>query len=67
MAINRLLITGCTGGLGRALALHFSHIGIHVYAVGRNESLLNELKTATTLIQPMFADVATEAGQSRNI
>ena len=66
MAINRLLITGCTGGFCLALAL-LLHIGIHVYAVGRNESLLNELKTAHDIILLIVADVATEASRAEYI
>jgi len=61
--INTLLITGCTHGLGRALALRFAHLGCFVYAVGRNESLLRELATISALLHPVVADIATAAGR----
>ncbi|MDF2940545.1 MAG: dehydrogenase with different specificity [Gammaproteobacteria bacterium] len=61
--INRILITGCTQGLGRALALRFAQAGLYVYAVGRNQELLEELAKNSPLIHPIKADIATESGR----
>ena len=59
--IQTLLITGCTSGLGEKLALHFSSMGCHVYAVGRNKVKLNELEKQSPLIRPIVADITQEA------
>lgn len=60
--INTILITGCTQGLGQALALKFSQIGCYVYAVGRNEQALEKLASTSEFIRPIVADIATEQG-----
>lgn len=41
--ITQILITGCTSGLGRAIALNFANQNCIVYAVGRRQALLEEL------------------------
>lgn len=63
--IKRLLITGCSHGLGHELALCFSHLNCLVYAVGRNEILLRELGNQSSLIHPIIADIATEDGREK--
>jgi benzil reductase ((S)-benzoin forming) len=63
MAIARLLITGCTRGIGRALACKFSRLGCLVYAVGRDLSLLDDLSQMSPLIRPIQADIATPEGR----
>lgn len=40
-----ILITGATSGIGKQLALDYHKQGHQVWAVGRNESALNELQT----------------------
>uniref|UniRef100_A0A915C5M9 L-xylulose reductase n=1 Tax=Parascaris univalens TaxID=6257 RepID=A0A915C5M9_PARUN len=40
---KKVLITGATQGIGRALAIAFANDGAEVVALGRNRSLLNEL------------------------
>ncbi len=60
---NTILITGCTHGLGRELALRFAKENNKVYAVGRNEKLLIELVEISKNIIPIVADVAKEAGR----
>jgi benzil reductase ((S)-benzoin forming) len=60
---NAILITGCTHGLGRELALRFARENSKVYAVGRNEKLLNELAEISENIIAVVSDVATEAGR----
>lgn len=65
MAITRLLITGCTRGIGRALANEFVRLGCRVYAVGRDPVLLDELAHSSALIHPIQADIATQEGRVR--
>lgn len=61
--INTLLITGCTYGLGRALALKFAKDNYDVYAVGRSKDLLGELAKMHASIQPIVADITTIEGR----
>jgi len=61
--IQNILITGCSSGLGEQLALHFSSIGCHVYAVGRNEEKLAELESQSPLIHTIVADITQDAGR----
>ncbi len=61
--IETLLITGCTQGLGHALALKFSNIGCYVYALGRNEQILEELSCFSEFIKPIVADITTKPGR----
>lgn len=40
----KILITGATSGIGRQLALDYHHDGNEVWAIGRNQAALKELK-----------------------
>lgn len=62
--ISRLLITGCSQGLGRALACEFAQLDCSIYAVSRNEHLLNELANTSHQIHPIVADIATSEGRA---
>lgn len=61
--INTLLITGCSYGLGRALALKFAQDNLYVYAVGRSKEQLDKLAMHSKNIYPIVADIATETGR----
>lgn len=61
--IQNILITGCSSGLGEALALHFSSMGCHVYAVGRNEEKLIALERQNPLIHTIVADITQDTGR----
>lgn len=63
--INRLLITGCTQGLGVALALQFAEAGCYVYAVGRHQQPLLKLVEQSSSIHPIIADITTEVGRQQ--
>jgi NAD(P)-dependent dehydrogenase (short-subunit alcohol dehydrogenase family) len=64
MTQNSILITGCTHGLGRELALSFARDNIKVYAVGRDEKLISALSHDFKNITPVVADVAKESGKA---
>lgn len=61
MAKN-LLISGCSTGIGRACALHFSNKGYHVFAGVRKESDAASLKEADSSgnLEPVMLDVTNE-------
>ena len=62
--IDTILITGCSRGLGYALATSFAQNGQNIYAVSRDEKSLEQLKAEyPELIQPIVADIATEVGR----
>ena len=50
-------ITGATSGIGRAMALALSEAGYDVYAAGRREAALEELRAARPGITPIAVDV----------
>ncbi|MEE4297486.1 MAG: SDR family NAD(P)-dependent oxidoreductase [Wenzhouxiangella sp.] len=55
------LITGATGGIGRAIALNANRFGARVLAVGRSKDKLAELKQAAeapTRLVPLTADLS---------
>jgi dehydrogenase/reductase SDR family member 12 len=57
------LITGATGGIGRAAALMAAAKGAHVFAVGRNSSALDSLVAASQglggSITPLMCDLSS--------
>lgn len=57
--IENILITGCSQGLGRALALRFSELGCHVYAIGRDKSKMLTLSESSINIYPIVADITS--------
>lgn len=64
MTINTILITGCTKGIGRALALRFSQENCKVYAVGRTQKQLDSLTKLSERIHPICADITTPVGRN---
>lgn len=60
---NRILITGCSHGLGRALACEFDQLGCITYAVGRDKLKLYELADTSKKIQPIVADIKKKEGR----
>lgn len=61
--INTLLITGCTSGLGYALASKLAQLDCIVYAVGRQQNPLDQLAKISRNIRPIMADIATTEGR----
>ena len=56
--IKTILVTGCTKGIGRAVALKLAQSNCKVYAVGRDKNQLETLAAQSDLIQPICADIA---------
>ncbi|PIA94430.1 NADPH-dependent 1-acyldihydroxyacetone phosphate reductase [Cercospora beticola] len=52
-----VLITGCSSGIGRALALEFAQRGFNVIATVRNAESIEELPTRHKNITPLFVNV----------
>lgn len=50
-------VTGATSGIGRAIALAMARTGYTVYAIGRSQSALEELRALESGIQPIAVDV----------
>ncbi len=62
------LVTGATGGIGRAIALAANRFGARVLAVGRSESRLKELKSEASKpgrLVPLRADLSLIADLRR--
>src|SRR3712207_4677431 len=55
--VTTALITGATSGIGRAMAIALSEAGYEIYAVGRSEIALDELRAARPGITPLAVDV----------
>ncbi|MDE2334501.1 MAG: SDR family oxidoreductase [Rhodospirillales bacterium] len=51
------LITGATSGIGQAIAVGLNEAGYTVYAVGRNEAALEELRRNGPSISPICLDI----------
>lgn len=58
---NKILITGATAGIGKALTEKFLQLDNQIIAVGRNKARLDELSTSDKRIIPFLCDV-TEQG-----
>jgi short-subunit dehydrogenase len=69
MAKRHIVITGASGGLGRALALHYSSLQNRLALYGRDEARLKEAaracENAGAEVQPVLADV-TDAQAMRD-
>ena len=50
-------VTGATSGIGRAIALELAAAGHQVYAAGRNQRALNDLRASHAAITPIALDV----------
>jgi NADP-dependent 3-hydroxy acid dehydrogenase YdfG len=55
--VKAVFITGATSGIGRAMALAISEAGYDVYAAGRSEVALEELRGARPGITPIAVDI----------
>ncbi|WP_070963028.1 SDR family NAD(P)-dependent oxidoreductase [Vibrio sonorensis] len=55
--MKSVFITGATSGIGRALCVDYAANGKTVYACGRNQQVLNELKAEFDNIVPVRFDV----------
>ncbi|MEM6709069.1 MAG: SDR family oxidoreductase [Pseudomonadota bacterium] len=56
-----VLVTGASGGLGRACALAFAGLGARVIAVARRETALGELAATASGIEGWVGDVTDDA------
>lgn len=63
----RILITGASSGIGRALAEHYAAAGHTVGAVARRGDLLTDLAAQHPTITPLQGDVADAADMDRII
>lgn len=63
MIAKTLLITGCSQGIGHALALKFASENYKIYAVSRNQKLLNLLAQTSINITAITADITTPQGR----
>eukprot|EP01138_Halocafeteria_seosinensis_P016140 gb/GECG01016469.1/.p1 GENE.gb/GECG01016469.1/~~gb/GECG01016469.1/.p1 ORF type:complete len:281 (+),score=46.11 gb/GECG01016469.1/:1-843(+) len=62
------LITGAGTGIGRGLAMSLLAVNVHVFAVGRREAPLNDLKSSArdpSLVSIISADVSKSEGRSK--
>lgn len=64
---NRILVTGASSGIGRALALRLAREGARVVASGRKRDRLAALAAEDGRIIPFTADVADAAERTRLI
>ena len=51
------LVTGASSGIGLAITLELARAGYRVYAIGRSEKALNDLRAAHAAITPIALDV----------
>jgi 3-oxoacyl-[acyl-carrier protein] reductase len=66
---RRVLITGGSSGIGRAVVLGFAQAGARVVAAGRSEERLAEVRAAAPegTVETLRADVSTGAGARRMV
>lgn len=60
--MTTVFITGATSGIGRAMTIALSDAGYDVYALGRSESALEELRTGNSRVVPIAMDVTDRDG-----
>ena len=58
---NKILITGATSGIGKALAEKFCQLDNQIIAVGRNEIRLEELAKFDNRIIPFKCDISSQS------
>ena len=63
---SRVLLTGATGGLGRAIARGLHDRGAHLLLSGRREDALKEVVASFDRAEPLVADL-TSAGAARDL
>lgn len=56
--MKRILVTGATSGIGRAMAVTLRRGGHQVFAVGRNEAALERLATEAPGVETLAVDLA---------
>jgi uncharacterized oxidoreductase len=55
---NKIIITGASEGIGKALTMKFLSLDNHIIAVGRNEGKLQELAQVDSKIVPFACDLS---------
>jgi len=60
--MSTAFVTGATSGIGRAIAVSLSEARYEVYALGRSEAALKELKDAHPRIVPIAMDITDREG-----
>lgn len=62
---NKILITGATSGIGRALAEKFCQLDNRIIAIGRNEARLEQLGKSDNRITPFQCDISLQPDLDR--
>ncbi|HAX82345.1 MAG TPA: YciK family oxidoreductase [Actinobacteria bacterium] len=63
LAGRRIVVTGASSGIGRALAVAYAGHGAEVYAVGRDAERLAAMARGTSRIHTVEADLTTATGR----
>jgi 3-hydroxy acid dehydrogenase/malonic semialdehyde reductase len=59
--VTTAFVTGATSGIGRAIALELAGAGYKVYAAGRSQTTLEDLRLAHPAITPVVVEVTDRA------